>query len=176
MKKWIAKTDLSFTTLQKKFINTMHRSKNYCTGFFGADIEVFNRFTTLCWIISSNQLTEFYSDQPLVNILISYFGYPFYEMKQTNILHMGNISSDLLRYKSGQLMWDGIVPTAIHFNGVSEEYYKAIITDLERGRDEGRPPIRDLNKQPTYLQRFITYTKFPRLIRAIKSLYISIKR
>jgi hypothetical protein len=114
---WLRTTDLSFASDNLRFLGRLLSSPNYCSGLIGAFARTFNAFNLLCILLASNRFTQFHTDQPLVNVLISYFGYPIVEMDASRVIHLSHAPADKLLVENGIISIDGSVPVAVHFNG-----------------------------------------------------------
>lgn len=117
MSEWLRTTDVSFAAVNQQFYGKLLRSPNYCSGFMGAFAHTFNGFNLLCILLASNRFTEFHTDQPLVNVLINYFGYPIVEVDATRVIHLSHAPADRLSVEDGIISLDASVPVAVHFNG-----------------------------------------------------------
>lgn len=129
VRKWIEETDLSIGTDQRLFLETLFRSRNYCTGFFGAPAATFNAFSLLCWAVADSRLASFNNDQPLANILFSFFGLPCGEAEDF-VLHLNDVPEDRLSFDPGSrcFRYEGATPGVVHFNGGKKHLMK-FLTD-----------------------------------------------
>jgi len=133
-------SDFSLLGSNSNFIDKMYDSPEFNTGFFGGKSEIFNKFTSLCWMLSTNNLIKFHSDQPLVNILKSYFHYPMDEISNKFIYNISYFQNRVTFDKINQIFkcnssiplvvrsdgpskflfkCDSFIPFVIHFNGPS---------------------------------------------------------
>lgn len=129
LRKWIAHSDFSQLSDQAAFEETMFGSDDYCTGFFGGPAEVFHQLTLLALLLSSNRLVEFYSDQPLMNILKSFFRYPIQELPDDYVKHLGELPKEDLTVKNGQVLHRNKASIAVHFNGGTKDLFEKVSTD-----------------------------------------------
>jgi hypothetical protein len=169
---WIEKTDLSFGTNQSRFLDVMNRGKNYCTGFFGADASTFNEFVVLCWVIASSRQVEFYSDQPLVNILISFFNYPVKNIGKESVLHLSDVPRDEIHFRDGQLCWNNVNPKAIHFNGEKGDFYETVVSYLDENVENESYITGRYNRLKRKSKRFVREKLFGRAFDIYNSIFM----
>ena len=122
MKEWIKTTDVSFGSQNDEFLDKMYSSDNMCTGFIAGTSGTFNRFMQLCWIFASSRLVEFHTDQPLVNIVHSYYGYPVVELDKSIVLHLKGTPRSKIEISNSNILYENKVVTAVHFNGGSDMF------------------------------------------------------
>ena len=121
MSEWIKTTDVSTGGDNDAFVREMHGAANYCTGFLAGDAATFNRFMQLCWALASSGSIAFHTDQPLVNILHSYFGYPVVELGKDLVLHLKGAPEGSVSTDRRAILYEGTPPVAVHFNGASRD-------------------------------------------------------
>ena len=121
MSEWIKTTDVSVGSDNGDFVRTMHDADNLCTGFIAGDTATFNRFMQLCWALASSRAIAFHTDQPLVNILHSYFGYPIVRLGRDTVLHLKGAPEGSVDTEGGAILYQGSPPIAVHFNGASRD-------------------------------------------------------
>lgn len=118
LNKWLRYSDFSQLSTNEDYLNTMLNSDNFCSGMYGATAITFHRFNMMALLLTSNQFVNFYSDQPLINILKSYFKWPFKEIGFKYCLHLAELSRDLdYKIHDGKFTRDGVLPICVHFNG-----------------------------------------------------------
>ena len=153
----------------------MGSSLNYCTGFFGSDAPTFNRTMLLCWMMSTNQLADFYSDQPMVNIMCSFFSLPTKDVGRDATLHLGDISQERIRFEEGKLIFEDIAPSVIHFNGRKGQFYQNVI-DKIRDQSGSTYYVDSYLKRNIFIpaKRKVRYIKKSWMMKYIRKLYNAI--
>lgn len=121
MSEWIRTTDVSTGSDNDSFVRTMYKADNLCTGFLAGDTATFNRFMQLCWALASSRTIAFHTDQPLVNIVHSYFGYPITRLGKDMVLHLKGAPEGSVSTDGGRILYEGAPPIAVHFNGASRD-------------------------------------------------------
>lgn len=116
LKKWLGYSNFSSISSQKMYDNSMFEADNFCSGFYGSTTEFFHKFNLVALLLTSNQFVNFYSDQPLINILKTFFKLPFKEINWHYCLHLGELSHEKYYIKDGFFALDKIVPICVHFN------------------------------------------------------------
>ncbi|NUQ81809.1 MAG: hypothetical protein HUU10_09390 [Bacteroidetes bacterium] len=129
LSQWIRHTQFGGLSDQKQYEATMDGSLNLCTGLFGGTGRDFHRFCLLNLVLASNQFIRFYSDQPSVNILTSFFGYPLNLLNSGHVVHLGDIYAEDISVSNGQIMYQSTIPVAVHFNGGSRNWYDILFPD-----------------------------------------------
>jgi len=127
LKKWIAHSDFSSLSDQKRYEQQMFGSEDFCTGFFGGRADEFHKLTLLALLLTSNQFVEFYSDQPLMNILKSFFHYPIHEISDEYVMHLGELPKEELVVKDQMVHYKGSASIAVHFNGGTKDFFDQIV-------------------------------------------------
>lgn len=131
LKKWIAHTDFSKLSSQEAYEKSMFGSEDYCTGFFGGKAPHFHRLCLLALLLTSNHFVEFYSDQPLMNILKSFFQYPIRELSDEYVMHLGELPKEDLVVRNKQLFYKNKASIAVHFNGGTKDLFELIVGEKE---------------------------------------------
>lgn len=131
LKKWVSHSDFSDLSNQALFEKSMFDSENYCTGFFGGRADSFHRLSLLSLLLTSNQFVEFYSDQPLMNILKGFFYHPIQDLSNDTVLHLGDLPKEDLMVKDKMVYYRNKASIAVHFNGGTKDIYDMITADLE---------------------------------------------
>lgn len=120
MRQWVGTTDVTFGGSASDFDEVMSASMNLCTGFIAGGVGPFNRFMQLCWVVAASDRVAFHTDQPLVNILSHYYGFPVVQLGRDVVLHLKGAPPDRLSFEGGAVLFDGTPPVAVHFNGTSD--------------------------------------------------------
>lgn len=116
--KWLKYSDFKKLSNNDDYLDTMLNADNFCSGMYGANAITFHRFNLMALLLTSNQFINFYSDQPLINILKTYFKWPFKEISFEYCLHLGELKRDLdYKISAGQFFKGDVLPICIHFNG-----------------------------------------------------------
>jgi len=129
LNKWLKFSDFSKLSSQKDYEKTMLPADNFCSGMYGADSQTFHRFNLMALLLTSNQFINFFSDQPLVNILKTYFKYPFKEISFEYCLHLGELSRDNYLIGNGKFVVQNKVPISVHFNSNKYNELEAVINN-----------------------------------------------
>ncbi len=118
MKKVLSISDFSKIGSDDHFKKEIYSSRHLGAGFFGGKAKIFNKFTSLFWLIASNNLIKFHNDQPLLNIILSYFNYPYSELDEKWLLHI-NLVINKIEYNAANklIKFNSEIPHIIHFNG-----------------------------------------------------------
>ncbi|RKD12412.1 hypothetical protein BCY91_12235 [Pelobium manganitolerans] len=124
---WMRFSDFSKLSRQENYLEKILNANNYCSGMYGGVLNEFHRFNLLCLLLASNRFINFYSDQPLINVLKSYFHFPVKELDYEYCLHLGELTRDEYQVISGKFQKDGIVPIAVHFNGAKYGELEAVL-------------------------------------------------
>lgn len=124
--KWIAYSDFSILSDQELYLQTMNNSLDYCSGFFGGNARRFHALVLLSTLLLTNQWVRFYSDQPTLNILKSFFHYPFIEISKEYVFHLGEFHKEDFVIRDATLSYKGMDSIAIHFNGPNKDTFEAI--------------------------------------------------
>ena len=140
MREWIGTTDVGFGAVKHDFDRVIHGSTNLCTGFIAGDIDSFNRFMQLCWIVAASSRVSFHTDQPLVNVLTHYYNFPIVELDKEIVLHLKGAPHDRLSFEEGRILFDGNPPVVVHFNGTSERKLieEVRVSRVKRGEQSRR--------------------------------------
>lgn len=126
LSKWIAHSDFSKLSDQDYYLERMYKTLDYCSGFFGGDAHRFHSLCLLCTLLSSNQLVSFFSDQPTINILKTFFGYPLKEMHKEFVFHLGEFPKEDFVIQNAKLSYKGVESIAIHFNGPNKDTFEEV--------------------------------------------------
>lgn len=126
LSKWIRFSDFSKLSNQLDFLNRMDNASNFCTGFFGGDAYSFHTFSLLCTLLASNQLVQFYSDQPTVNILKTYFQLPIKELSSEYVIHLGDLPKEDIEIHNNTIFFKKKASIAVHFNGDTKKLFSII--------------------------------------------------
>lgn len=126
LSKWIAHSDFSRLSDQKYYMEQMYKTLDYCSGFFGGDVHRFHTLCLLCTLLSSNQLVSFFSDQPTINILKTFFGYPFQELSKEYVFHLGEFPKEDFVIQYAKLSYKGMESIAVHFNGPNKDTFEEV--------------------------------------------------
>ena len=73
---------------------------------------------------------KYYSDQPLVNILKSFFYYPINELSNEYVLHLGELHKEDILVNGGEIFYKSKKSIAVHFNGGTKSIFEQIKTPL----------------------------------------------
>ena len=149
MRSWVKTTDITFGGSSSEFNLVMSDSINLCTGFIAGSVDNFNRFMQLCWIIAASSRVSFHTDQPLVNIVSHYYNFPITQLGRDVVLHLKGAPSSRLSFGGGNIVFDGIPPVAVHFNGTSE---RKVLEEINVAR-----PVRSVQTRFDYLARRAGY-------------------
>ena len=128
--KWLKFSDFSKVSDQDEYLKTMLPAENFCSGFYGSEANTFHRFNLLALLLTSNQFINFYSDQPLVNILKTYFHYPFKEISNKYCLHLGELKRENYTVENGKFTFEGKIPIAVHFNSGKYQELESVLTGI----------------------------------------------
>ncbi|WP_256009570.1 hypothetical protein [Desertivirga xinjiangensis] len=128
LNKWLNYSDFSKLSSQEDYLNTMLPAQNYCSGFYGSEAATFHRFNLLAMLLTSNKFVNFYSDQPLVNILKTFFFYPFKELDYSYCLHLGELDREQYTVEQGKFCYKSIIPICIHFNSSKYDQLEHILS------------------------------------------------
>ncbi|WP_179333441.1 hypothetical protein [Winogradskyella costae] len=112
---------------------------NICTGFFAGKIDVFLRDINFAVVISSNPILAFHSDQPLMNILVYVYNFPYIELGE-ELVHMAHIERKDTRFENNTFIVKEKIPTAIHYHGPLREWVKSIIVE-DYDADNNQPSL-----------------------------------
>lgn len=153
LKEWIRYSDFSRVSSQDDFLSTMLPAEDFCSGFYGGDVITFHRFNLLALLLTSNQFVNFYSDQPLVNILKTFFFYPFKELDFSYCLHLGDLKANEYGTEGKVFVKDGVVPICVHFNSGKYKELEYLLKSGERLPIEKLPLLRRLKNS---LRRIIS--------------------
>ncbi|MBK6621205.1 MAG: hypothetical protein IPG32_10110 [Saprospirales bacterium] len=126
LSKWIAHSDFSKLSDQGLYLSTMNQALNYCSGFFGGEARRFHSLVLLCSLLTTNSWTPFFSDQPTLNILKSFFHYPFIELSREHVFHLGEFPKEDFIVQNARLSYGGMESIAVHFNGPTKEAFEAV--------------------------------------------------
>ncbi|WP_113637905.1 glycosyltransferase [Nubsella zeaxanthinifaciens] len=139
---WIKYSNFDKLSSQEHYLSTMLNADNYCTGFYGGGITAFHNFNLLALLITSNKFINFYSDQPLFNILTSFFNYPINEISYENCLHIGELEETAYTWQNKYVSYKNIVPISVHLNGGR---YNELVKAMNG--EKVLPPKKDLIKK-----------------------------
>lgn len=124
--KWVAYSDFSKLSNQDLYLKTMNNTLDYCSGFFGGNAERFHSLVLLCSLLITNHWVRFFSDQPALNILKSFFHFPFQELSKEYVFHLGEFHKEDFVIRNATLTYKGIESLAIHFNGPNKDTFEVI--------------------------------------------------
>lgn len=136
VEEWIYKTKMKGGFESSEFFGDMMDRANICSGFFGGDSEVFSSFCYLVWALSASQLANFFSDQPLINILHYNFGYPINKEMEGKVKHMAECNIEKVKFDNGKIKYNDIEPIAVHFNGGSRNVYEQALHNMKNKRED----------------------------------------
>jgi hypothetical protein len=141
LNKWLKFSNFSKISDQNDYLKEMMPAANFCSGFYGSGATTFHRFNLLALLLTSNQFVNFYSDQPLVNILKTFFHYPFKEISSDYCLHLGELKNEEYNVLDGCFIYQGKKPISVHFNSGKYTELEAVLS--------GRPLNVPLKKSVT---------------------------
>lgn len=120
---WI---DFSKSKISIKAFNLIEIDNNliYCTGFFGAKTDVFLKITNMAVLLSTNRILPFHNDQPLMNILVHTYKYPFLELGD-DLIHLAHTKEEELSFENNTFTVKNRIPAAIHYHGKHREFVKS---------------------------------------------------
>lgn len=150
LNKWLNYSDFSKVSSQGDYLKTMMPANNFCSGFYGGHAQTFHKFNLLALLLTSNQFVNFYSDQPLVNILKTFFNYPFKEIENTYCLHIGELKRDNYTWVDQKINYKGTIPICVHFNSGK---YQELESILKNGIPLPKPPNRYLKKLKSFFKK-----------------------
>jgi len=143
----LKQSDFSRLYDQSKYIDKMKCSENFCTGFYGGTTDNFHKFVILGLLLSINPIIKFFSDQPTVNIVKTFFEFPIIELSEEKVRHLALIPEEEIIINGQSIMCKNIQSIAVHFNGNSryifERAYQAYFNE----------PLQHINR--SILQRII---------------------
>lgn len=136
MSEWI---DFSKKKSKVDSFNIINLDSNliYCTGFFAGKTEAFLRVTNLAVVLASNKIYPFHNDQPLMNILVHTYKYPFRELGP-KLIHLAHVDEKDIVFSNGIFTVKQSVPIAIHYHGKHREFVKSKIIE-DYGQKKYKP-------------------------------------